>query len=123
MKKLITLIIFSFLLLSGGFAQDLSKNNTSDNIVKELKLFTDYLTNEIEYPEIAHLYNVEGIMIVRVVFDGEIRTINVIQSLNPECDILVVKKINEFAKNWDRKDYKKIPLLTIEIPLLFKMKG
>ena len=123
MKKLSALIILSFLLLSGGFAQDLSKNKLSDNIVKELKLFTDYLTNEIEYPEIAQRYNVEGTMIIRVIFDGEIRTINVIQSLDPECDTMVVKKINEFAKNWERKDYKKIPMLTIEIPLHFKMEG
>jgi TonB family protein len=123
MKKLSALIIFSFLLLSGGFAQDLSKNKISYNIVKELKLFTDYLTNEIEYPEIAQRYNIEGTMIIRVVFDGKIRTIDVVQSLHPQFDNLVINKIKEFSKNWDRKDYEQIPLLTIKIPLHFKMEG
>ena len=99
------------------------KGEISEKIAQELQLFTDYLATEIEYPEMAQLYNVEGLMVVRVVFDGEIKDIKIVQSLNADCDKLVIKKIKEYASNWDRKDYEDIPLLAFEIPLSFKLQG
>ncbi len=141
MKKLMILLFITFYSTSGLFAQsDLlavvhsfegeetvedkhSDEYIKEMISKELKLLSLYLSNEIEYPEMARKYNKEGRVLVRVVFDGEIKKISVVKSLSPACDALVLEKLKTYAKNWDRKDYEDIPRLTLEIPVDFKLRG
>ncbi|MFT5166741.1 MAG: outer membrane biosynthesis protein TonB [Saprospiraceae bacterium] len=100
-----------------------TEGDMSENIAEELKVFREYLANEIQYPELAQLYSVEGVLIIRVVFDGNIRKIEVVQSIYPDCDKYVVEKIKEYARNWDKKDLENIPLLTFNIPLYFRLEG
>ena len=96
---------------------------SSEMITRELNELTTYLANEIEYTELTRLYNLEGEMVVRIVFDGEIQNLEIINSLNPDLDKLVISKIENYARNWDNKGYENIPLLTFEIPFQFRLKG
>lgn len=93
-------------------------------VKKELNLFVEYLNEAIEYPELSRLYNIEGKMVIRIVFDGEIKDLKVVESLNPQCDKIVEEKIRKYAKDWDgASKYKNIPKLTIKIPIDFRMAG
>lgn len=100
-----------------------TRDEMAEAIAKELKLLTAYLAKEIKYPEVSRDYNVEGKIVFLVVFDGTIKDLKVVQSLNPECDKIAEAAIRKYVDSWDKSLYDNIPELTFRIPIDFRMAG
>ncbi len=100
-----------------------SDKEMKEELAYELKQFTNYLNQEMDYPEIAQLYNVEGKMILEIVFDGQIQKITVVKSLTPDCEKMVISKIKEYVSSWDGSKNESIPSLTLKLPIGVRLKG
>ncbi|MFK7936223.1 MAG: energy transducer TonB [Saprospiraceae bacterium] len=61
---------------------------------------TNYMDTQIDYPELAREYAVEGTVIARfrVMADGSIQHLSIKQSLNSACDRAVLKAIENMPR-------------------------
>ncbi|MFT4667735.1 MAG: hypothetical protein ACI8YQ_001998 [Polaribacter sp.] len=89
---------------------------------EEIKRFTDYAANEFEYPEQVKDHCIEGEMIVRVVYNKGFESIEIVKSIDPFLDKMVLKNISTYVKNFDR-NYENAPRLVFKLPINFRMEG
>jgi len=87
---------------------------------EEIRLFTNYLSQNIEYPKRAKYKMLEGNMIVHIIYDNGFDSIEITKSIDPEIDEMVLDNIREYIKNFDR-DYQGAPRLAFDLPLNFRM--
>lgn len=112
--------------------QSESNSNTSSSdsyhaelqatLENEIKRFTDFVANEFEYPDSAKEYCLEGEMIIRVVYNNGFESVEITKSIDPLLEDMVMEKIEEYIKAFDRK-YVDAPRLVFKIPIEFRMEG
>lgn len=98
----------------------MSNANMKKVLDKEIILFTNYLSQNLEYPERAEQIMLEGKMMVHIVYENGFDRIEITKSIDPEIDAMVLDNIREYVKNFDR-DYPVAPRLSFELPINFHM--
>lgn len=116
MKKIISVLLFVFGVIV-SFAQDEIHELEGIKVVapkfkgpspalahshlKESSL-SEYLTENIQYPEVSAKWNKEGIEVVHftVTRQGEITAVTIINSVSPEIDKEVLRVLNSTNKMW-----------------------
>ncbi len=140
------LLLILFLLFSvGAQAQNcdpascyyaaVSKKGASDNktilstqediqavLNEEIQRFTEFVSTDLEYPDLAKDQCFEGQVIVRVVYNHGFESTKIVQSANPLLDEAVMDRIKKYIENFDRQ-YEHHSRLVFKVPINFRLKG
>lgn len=138
MKILTSIIVLTFYISSLSFGQDafVSEDNyyTNDNVKTnnsedELELLNflkiqdqviKKIQTQIEYPELAYEYRIEGSVLVEFIFNGEISNIKVVESLDGGCDQAALKALKNYTKYYKELGGKDIKARRIAVPFKFE---
>lgn len=99
----------------------MSQDKMKTILDEEIKLFTNYINQNFEYPERAKYKMLEGNMIVHIIYDKGFDSIQITKSIDPEIDEMVLENIHEYIKKFDRK-YPGAPRLAFDLPINFRMR-
>lgn len=80
------------------------------------------LQSEMEYPEMAYEYNLEGTVLVQFSFDGKINDATIIQSVGGGCDEAALEAIQDFPKLYQEMGGEQVDLIKITVPFKFDIK-
>lgn len=89
-------------------------------------LFNSYLRENVEYPEVALKYNIQGTQVVRftVAANGDVTNLKVINSVCPEIDEEVMMALDETSGMWEPGLKGGLPSdMEREISIVFKIDG
>ncbi|MFK8008333.1 MAG: TonB family protein [Saprospiraceae bacterium] len=142
MKKSFLFLVLSILTFSSLQAQNtfaLVNNDASTSILKasnsELsaveieenkfrKVENDVmkkLQDEVEFPELAYQYGVEGTVLLQFTFDGEIKDLKVAKSLGAGCDQAAIKVLENFPKIYKEMGGENVDGIQITVPFKFEI--
>lgn len=113
-----------------SFAQGTDTGNEIFTIVEEQPQFpggdmalSQYLRNNLKYPETARVAKVEGAVFVSFVveIDGTVSNIKIVKGLHPDCDAEVIRVISEMPK-WSPGKQKGKPVrVQFTLPVRFML--
>lgn len=105
----------------GKDSNPISEDKMKAIIDEEIKLFTDYISQNFEYPKRAMYNMLEGNMVVHIIYDNGFDSIKITKSLDSEIDEMVLENIGKYIKNFDR-EYPGAPRLAFDLPINFRMR-
>ncbi len=85
------------------------------------KLVIEKLQNEVEFPELAYQFGVEGTVLLQFTFDGEIKDLKVIKSVGAGCDKAAIKALGNFPKLYKEFNGDKVGKIKITVPFRFEI--
>ncbi len=88
---------------------------------KDLKTLIEFLSTELDYPELSRVYNEEGRVLIQFIFDGRIKDFKVIESMNPESEKMIELKMNGYIEEWNKTAESKIEALLVNVPINFRL--
>ena len=79
------------------------------------------MQNEVEFPELAYEYGVEGTVLLQFTFDGEIKDVKVTKSVGAGCDKAAIKALENFPKLYKEMGGANVKAIRITVPFRFEI--
>lgn len=103
-----------------------NKVNDTEFEGKSPFLIYSYLRENVQYPDVALKYNIQGTEVVQftVTANGEVKNIKVVNSVSPEIDAEVTEAISNTSGMWEPGLKNGVPVdMEREISLAFQISG
>lgn len=98
---------------------EMTKEMERSTFIKIQKEVVRKIQQEIVYPELAYENEIEGKVLVAIVFDGHISKMEVVESLGAGCDEAALKAMQNFPKYYKELGGKNIRPLKVIVPFTF----
>jgi protein TonB len=101
---------------------DISLVEVEENKFRKVeKLVLEKMQSEVEFPELAYQFGVEGTVLLQFTFDGKIKDLKVLKSVGAGCDKAAIKALENFPKLYKEFGGENVEKIKITVPFRFEI--